>query len=61
MLNLLFGIGIGLVVALLVGAVMKRKYRKELDAVLGFDWDMDGESYELVTQIKERIKKKLGK
>ena len=55
MLNLLIGIGIeiGLLVALLVGDIMQRKYSDRIDAILDLDWDMDGESGEFIARVKK--------
>ncbi len=68
MLNLFVGIGIGLLVALLVGIVMQRKYSERLESILNLDWDMDGESGEFIAKVKQsekilidKIKKKLKK
>lgn len=52
MLNLFIGVGVGLLVALLVGIVMQRKYSDRIDAILDLDWDMDGESGELIARVK---------
>ena len=52
-MDVLIGFGMGIVVALLVGFVMKRMYVDKLNMLLDLDWDMDGESGELITKVKE--------
>lgn len=52
-MDFLVGLGMGIAIALLVGAVMKRLYVDKLNMLLNLDWDMDGESGELITKIQD--------
>lgn len=56
-MSFLFGLGSGLVTALVVGIILQRKYKNKLNAILDLDWDMDGKSNELYEKIKKLLVK----
>ena len=68
MLEGFIGLIIGLLVAAGVGIYMKKTNADKLDAFLDLDWDMDGESGEIIAKVKagkeelvEKIKEQIKK
>ena len=52
-MELLLGFAGGIAVALGIGVLMKKRYKRGFEAIFDLDWDMDGESGEFIAKVKQ--------